>query len=230
MHIVLSLGGSLVNTEQGVDKEYLSKIKEILFSNENSFGIVVGGGFEARKKVKALRERGASEFECDEAAIKITWKNAKSVISALGKSVYPNVIKDFKKARKLAAKYKIVVMGGTIPGITTDTDSVLLAEALKANHLVNISNTDAIYDSNPKENPNAKKYSNLLYEQLIDLAMKSDKRTAGTNFIFDLLACKLLARSKIKAHFVSGRNLSDVESAINQVNHVGTVVAPLIYK
>ncbi|MBI4975444.1 UMP kinase, partial [Candidatus Peregrinibacteria bacterium] len=65
----------------------------------------------------------------------------------------------------------IVVIGGTIPGITTDTDSVLLAEALKAQRLVNISNTDAIYDSNPKTNPNAKKFSSLGYEQLIDLAI-----------------------------------------------------------
>lgn len=224
MHIVLSLGGSLVNTEQGIDMEYLSQIQRILSENENAFGIVVGGGFEARKRAKELRSKGATEFECDEAAIKVTRKNAKKLISVLGKLAYPKVVKDFKEARKLATSYKIIVMGGTIPGITTDTDSVLLAEALRANKLINISNTDGIYDSNPKENPNAKKYSRLNYEQLIDLAIKSDKRTAGTNFIFDLLACKLLARSKIEAHFVSGRNLEDVRAAIEGREHKGTVV------
>ncbi len=224
MYIVLSLGGSLVNTEQGIDKEYLAKIKEIVLKNSNNFGIVVGGGFEARKNAKALREKHASEFECDEAAIKITWKNATLLIRTLGTIAYPKVIKDFKKARKLATKHKIVVMGGTIPGITTDTDSVLLAEALKAQRLVNISNIDAIYDTNPKEKQNAKKYSNLTYEELVELAIKSDKRTAGTNFIFDLLACKLLARSKIEAHFVSGRNIKDIETAIEGKRHSGTIV------
>ena len=224
MHIVLSLGGSLVNTEQGTDKEYLAKIKAIIEKSEASFGIVVGGGFAARKKAKKLREKGASEFDCDTAAIKITWKNAKAVIDALGSIVYPKALKDFYKARKLADKHKVVVMGGTIPGITTDTDSVLLAEALKSTRLINISNTDAIYDSNPKDNPHAKKYEKLSYDELIELAIKNDKRTAGTNFILDILACKLLARAKIEAHFVSGKNLHDVVNAINGMKHNRTTV------
>ena len=57
MHIVLSLGGSLVNTEQGTDKEYIEKIKAIIEKSERSFGIVVGCGFAARKKAKKLREK-----------------------------------------------------------------------------------------------------------------------------------------------------------------------------
>lgn len=226
MYVVLSLGGSLVNTEQGTDKAYLASIKSIIASSKSSFGIVVGGGFEARKTARALREKGATEFECDEAAIAVTWKNAASVIKALGKLAYPKVIKDFANARKLAAtgKSKVVVMGGTVPGITTDTDSVLLAEALKAQKLINISNTDGIYDSNPKDNPAAKKFASMTYDQLIELAIKSDKRTAGTNFVFDMLACKLIARSKIETHFVSGKNLDDLKAAIENRSHNGTVV------
>lgn len=225
MYIVLSLGGSMVNTENGTDKNYIAKIKEIIVKNDNKFGIVVGGGFGARKVAKKMREKGKSEFECDEAAIKITWKNAQAVADAFGEMAYPKTIKDFKKARKEAANFKVVVMGGTIPGVTTDTDSVLLAEALHATRMVNISNTPAIYDSNPKENPNAKKFDKMTYDELIELAVKSDKRTAGTNFVFDLLACKLIARSKIETHFVSGKNLEDVKNAIEGNVHSGTVVS-----
>lgn len=224
MHIVLSLGGSMVNTENGTDNAYIAKIKEIITKNENKFGIVVGGGFGARKVAKKMREKGRSEFECDEAAIKITWKNAQAVATGFGDLAYPKAIKDFKKARKEADNKKVVVMGGTIPGVTTDTDSVLLAEALHAPRLVNISNTPAIYDSNPKENPNAKKFDKMTYDELIELAVRSDKRTAGTNFVFDLLACKLIARSKIETHFVSGKNLEDVKNAIEGNVHNGTVV------
>ncbi len=224
MHIVLSLGGSLVNTENGTDKDYILRIKEIIARNENKFGIVVGGGFGARKKARKMREKGKSEFECDEAAIKITWKNAQAVADVFGGTAYPKAIKDFKKARK-ESNAKVIVMGGTIPGVTTDTDSVLLAEALGSKHLVNISNTDGIYDSNPKENPNAKKFDRMTYDELIDLAVKSDRRTAGTNFVFDMLACKLIARSKIVTHFVSGKNLEDVKNAIAGKPHGGTVVS-----
>jgi len=115
-------------------------------------------------------------------------------------------------------------MGGTIPGITTDTDSVLLAEAIKAKRLVNVSNVSGIYDSDPKTNKNAKKFERLTYDQLISLAMESDKRTAGTNFVFDLLACKLIARSSIEGHFVSWKDMDDVKAAIDGKKHGGTVV------
>jgi uridylate kinase len=52
----------------------------------------------------------------------------------------------------------------------------------------------------------------------------SDKRMAGTNFVFDMLACKLIARSKIETHFVSFRKMDDLESAVEGKKHSGTVV------
>jgi glutamate 5-kinase len=70
-------------------------------------------------------------------------------------------------------------MGGTIPGITTDTDSVLLAEAIGAKRLVNISNVDAVYDSDPKKNPNAKQdLEHLPPEQLVASILQKEQRIA----------------------------------------------------
>ncbi len=141
-----------------------------------------------------------------------------------GIDVHGRVIDDFEFAKEPARENKAVVMGGTIPGITTDTDSVLLAEAVGAGRLVNVSNVDAIYDSDPRKNPNAKRYVKMGYEELIALASQSDKRMAGTNFVFDLLACKLIARSKIETHFVSYKKMDDLEAAIEGKKHGGTVV------
>jgi len=220
--VVISLGGSLVNTDKGIDGQFLGKIKEILSENDYKFGIVTGGGTSARKYANEAREKGGNEFEADEAAIKATKENAKEVIKAMGDMAYPEVLETFDEARKV--KEKIIVMGGTIPGITTDTDSVLLAECLNSKRLVNISNVNGIYDSDPRKNKDAKKFSEMNYEQLIGLAVESDKRKAGTHFVFDLLACKLIARSKIETHFVTGKNLDDVKNAIKGKKHNGTVV------
>ncbi|HIH18796.1 TPA: hypothetical protein HA225_02360, partial [Candidatus Micrarchaeota archaeon] len=44
------------------------------------------------------------------------------------------------------------------------------------------------------------------------------------HFVFDFLACKLIARSKIEAHFVHGKNLLDVRKAVEGKPHGGTVV------
>lgn len=224
---VLSVGGSLINKENGIDEGFLKGIAQILKENGRQFGIVTGGGWAARQKAKAVRARGGSEFEADEEAIKETWKNAKLLVNALRSAkvrVYPKVAKDFTEAGKASQKYDVVVMGGTIPGITTDTDSVLLAEKLGAKRLVNISNVDAIYDSNPKTNPNARKFDRMNYDELISLANSSDKRTAGTNFVFDMLACKLAARSKIELFFVGGNDFGEIKNAIEGKGINGTVV------
>jgi uridylate kinase len=115
-------------------------------------------------------------------------------------------------------------MGGTIPGITTDADAMLLAEKTRAVRLVNLSNVHGVFDSNPKDNPGAKKYDEMTHEQLSDLAVKSDLRRAGTHFVFDVLACKLAARSNIELHFVDGRKMDDVLLAISGKRHSGTIV------
>ncbi len=221
--IVLSIGGGIVNPGTP-DTEFVAKFADMIRKAKCNVGIVVGGGTAARAYAQAARKLGANEFEADEIAIMSTRQNAALLIAALEGDAYPNVIYDFDTARDAALGSRIVVMGGTIPGITTDTDAALLAEALHAARLVNMSNVDAIYDSNPKTNPNAKRYSKLSYADLISLAMRSDSRKAGENFIFDSVACKLIARSKIEAHFVNGKNLEEVKKAIEGKAHSGTVV------
>lgn len=214
----------MVNKEEGTDWNYIEKIKEIIEKTDDEFGIVVGGGYTARKYAKEAREKGANEFEADESAIAATHENAEAVIKGFKGLAYSKEPKDFKDAREAIKKSRVIVMGGTIPGITTDTDATLLAECIGAKRLINISNVDGIYDKNPREFKDAKKYDEMTHEQLVELAAESDKRMAGTNFVFDILASKLSARSNIEVHFVSGKNLFDVEKAIKGEKHGGTVV------
>jgi uridylate kinase len=221
--VVISLGGSLVNP--GVpDLQYVSSLVKLLRSTKYKFGIVVGGGKLARKWAEAARKKGATEFEADEAAIDATKKNAQLVIDIIRKDCNRVVCQTFDAARRESEKHRFVVMGGTIPGITTDSDAALLAECLRSKRLVNLSNIDGVYSDNPIRNSNAKKFAKMTYSQLIDLAGKNDLRKAGTHFVFDFLACKLIARSKIEAHFVHGKNFVDVKRAIEGKPHGGTVV------
>lgn len=225
MHVVLSIGGSSINPDGKPDLVFLRSIAKIIRNSKNTFGILTGGGLSARIYANSARDLGASEYEADSIAITSTRQNAQIMIAALkgeGIDVYGRVLADFEKAK--TKSNKVVVMGGTIPGITTDTDAVLLAEATGAKRLLNVSNVDAVYDSDPRKNPGAKKYSKMTYEELISLASASDKRMAGTNFVFDMLACKLIARSNIETHFVSCKKMDDIKNAIDGRGHSGTVV------
>lgn len=224
MHVVLSVGGSAINPGEP-DLGFLRSMARIIKKSKNTFGILCGGGTIARVYANAARQLGSSEYDADAIAITSTRQNAQLMVAALhasGIDVFQEVVADFELARR--PKNKVVVMGGTIPGITTDADAVLLAEATGAKRLINISNVDAIYDSDPKKNPKAKRFAKMSYDELIELAAKSDKRMAGMNFIFDMLACKLIARSRIETHFVSGKSMADVENAIDGRKHGGTVV------
>ncbi len=227
MHVVLSIGGSSIIPEGKPDMAFLKAMAQLIKRSRNSFGILCGGGTVARMYANAARELGAGEYEADSIAIRSTRQNAHLLLTALrgaGIDAFERVLDDFEAAKEPARECKAVIMGGTIPGITTDTDSVLLAEAIGAGRLVNVSNVDAIYDSDPRTNKSAKKFQKMSYDELISLASSSDKRMAGTNFVFDLLACKLIARSKIETHFVSFRNMADLENAIEGKKHGGTVV------
>lgn len=225
MHVVLSIGGSSINPNGEPDTEWIRKMAKVIMKSKHSFGIVTGGGKTAREYANAARLLGASEFDADEVAILATRQNASLMLAALKGVSFGKVIRKFSDAKEAAKENKVVVMGGTIPGITTDADSVLLAEAIGAKRIVNISNVPAIYDSDPRKNKNAKRYLNMTYQELNQLAVKSDQRMAGTHFVFDMLACKLIARSKIETHFVSRDNFTDITNAIEEgKKHSGTVV------
>jgi uridylate kinase len=212
----------------GLNTQYVRKFIDALVPIHESglpVAVVVGGGRIAGEYTRAVRELGGNEFYADKLAIDGTRLNALYLISGLGKSAYPKVITDLDDAFHAMEEGLIPVGGGLIEGFTTDTVSVLFAERLKACRVVNVSSVDYVYDSDPRTNPKAKRFDSMTHQQLMDLANASDSRKARTNFVFDLIACKLAARSNIPIHFVGGKNIAEVTSAIQGKTHKGTVVS-----
>ena len=223
MAVVISLGGSMVNGTGNPDLKFLKKFKSLLKGKEK-IGIVVGGGKIARDYVKASQNFSKNQFWGDTLAVYATRLNAALVTRAFEDEACPVVFQDFESAAIASKEYRIVVMGGTIPGITTDTDAVLLAEAMDAKRVINVSNVDGVYDSDPRKNKKAKMYKKMEFKQLLTLANTSDKRKPGTNFVFDVIACKLAARTKMELHFVGGKNISDLSKAMKGNPHKGTII------
>ncbi len=218
--VVVSLGGSVVNPKP-INIGFIKKVCKVFNSFKGKLGILVGGGVYAREYAKAIRQLGGNEYESDVVAIAETRQNAMLVKACL-KNVYPKVPKTFEEASIALKLFDKVVMGGTIPGITTDADAVLLAEKINAKRIVNISNVNGIYDKDPNKFK-AKKFEKLSLEEFYKMALKADKRKAGEHFIFDVVAIKLAMRSNLEIHFV-GKNLNDIKNAINGKKHKGTVV------
>ena len=224
--VVISLGGSMILSGR-VNVQYINDFCNILSKYPHyKFGVVCGGGRFAREYAEAVRKLNGSEFEADEIAIMSTKQNAKLLISACrGKlNVYPQAIETFSQAKAVSGNFDVLAMGGTIPGITTDADAVLLAEALGAKMVINLSNVDGVYNKDPRKNKDARKYETLSHGDLVKLANLRDDRKAGKHFVFDLVACKLASRSKVEIHFISGKKLDDLKSCLDGKKHQGSIV------
>jgi uridylate kinase len=220
--ITLSIGGSILNPG-APDVDAIRKIASLINGFDSKFMITVGGGKAARAMVESARKLGINEFHSDRIAILQTRANAMLLRGCLD-DAYPNIPETPEEAADAINGYRCVVSGGMIPGYTTDSVAVILAEACGSKRLVNVSNVDGIYDKDPKER-GAKKYDRMSLSEFVDLAVKSDQRKAGTNFVFDSIAAKLAKRSGIELNMVSGDDLASVKNAILGKKHNGTVIS-----
>jgi uridylate kinase len=219
MKIAISLGGSLVFRDRP-NMKVLSRVGKLLNSLNGQFAIAVGGGTIAKAYIESARHFTKNNFDLDEVGIAVTKVNARLVALAL-KGRYADNLDEAIEFLEEGAK--IVVMGGTEPGQTSDAVACLLAEEMCADRLVNLSDVSGIYDKNPKSR-GARLIKAMTHSGLVKMTEKHDKRRPRENFIFDLIGANILNRSKIEAHFVSGYSEKEIRKAILGLSHGGTVI------
>jgi uridylate kinase len=67
----------------------------------------------------------------------------------------------------------VILAGGTgNPFFTTDTCAALRASELGAEVLLKATKVDAVYSDDPKKNPNAKRYTRLTYDDVVQQGLK----------------------------------------------------------
>ena len=222
MRVVLSLGGSMLLRNTSPDtvdslKEYASVLKRL--SEQHELFIVTGGGKTARDYIGIARELGADEAFCDYIGIAVTRINALLLAAALQDA--PRTIpQDFREALELSRNYRIVVMGGTFPGHTTDATAALLAEFVSADMLLIATSVDAVYSDDPEKNPDAVRDDRLKPSELIQIVAKIVAK-AGSSSVVDLLAAKIIERSGMRTVVFYGTP-ENIERAIKL--ETGTVI------
>ncbi len=77
-------------------------------------------------------------------------------------------------------KGKVVIFGAGlgVPYFSTDTCAVLRAAEIHADCVLMAKNIDAIYSADPRKDPNATRYSELTYRQIIDRNLKALDQSA----------------------------------------------------
>jgi uridylate kinase len=141
------------------------------------------------------------------------------LILALGDQVYPTVPEDLEQVSKAITTNRIVVTGGLHPGQSTNATAALIAEKVKASKFLNATDVDGIYDSDPNKNKDAKLFSEITVKKCIDL-LGSEDSTAGAYDLMDIVALKVIERSKIPTVVVKSDPVV-IENAVSD-NKIGT--------
>ncbi len=223
--ICISLGGSVISRRNGVNVSYVKKLSSLLkeYRRKYKFILTVGGGYANKLYVKSSRQVIKNHLVLDEIGIAITRINAlilKDLISDL--DVYPNIVTDLDELRMAASTSGIVVLGGLLPGISTDAVAVLGCEVVNSKMLINVSSDAYVYDRPPGEK-GARKLERITHDKMVEIASKYDTRVAKSNFVFDLVASKLVKRANIEVMFIND-DIRQLKLAIENKPHQGTIV------
>ena len=223
--VVVSLGGSIL-VPGDRDVEHFTALASLMRSLAQEFHLVLvcGGGKVARYYISVGRELGASRERLDEMGIEATRLNARLVQVALGNEASPALPRTVEEAVKEGRKGRILVMGGTSPGHTTDAVAAMVALRLGAARIVNATSVDAAYSTDPKKHGDAVRYSRLTHKQLYELVDKG-MHSAGPSDVFDRAGAEVAMRANIPIYIVNGRNLDELRAAVKGEKIMGTVVA-----
>jgi uridylate kinase len=218
--VVISIGGSILASPRP-NISYIKDFAKVL-KGLRAEGIlpmvVVGGGKVARDYQVHARELGSSEEFLDKIGIGVTRLNAMLLLAALGE----DAVEEVPEEPMEYSGDKILVMGGVKPGQTTDAVAAQLAVINKAGLLVNATNVDGVYDSDPRENPDAKRFERLTFDELLNI-VASDHR-AGMSAVFDPVAAGIVQHSKIRTLIVYGGEVENIKNAITGARFKGTIV------
>ena len=179
----------------GIDEQrlaaYARQIKEIADLGVQ-IGIVIGGGNIFRGLSGS--QKGFDRVKGDQMGMLATVINSlalQSALEAIGQkvrvltSVRMEPIGDYynkAKALRLFEKGNVVIVaGGTSnPYFTTDTASALRAIELEADIMFKGTRVDGIYTVDPEKDPNAQKFSEITYQEILAKGLRIMDLTAIT--------------------------------------------------
>jgi uridylate kinase len=195
--ILLKLGGESLAAPggTGIDPqramEVAAKVTQ-LRARDVEVAIVIGAGNLWRGVIGL--EYGMDRATADQMGMIATVMNALALRDALEQQGMVTRVQTAIEMRQIAEPYirlrairhlekgYVVVMGGGTgnPYFTTDTAGALRAIEIHAEVLVKATKVDGVYDSDPMQNPNARRFEHLTYMQALNMQIKVMDATAIT--------------------------------------------------
>ena len=226
--IVMSIGGSLIVPDGGIDTKFLTKlnkfIRDQLAKNKNrQFFLVIGGGQIARQYRDAgedvIRHRLTSD-DLDWLGVHATRLNAQLLRTIFRDIAHPYLIKHYEIIRKVTEP--VVIAAGWKPGWSTDFDAVLLCEDYNIAEVINLSNIEKVYDKDPNKYKDAKPIDMISWKGFRKLI--GDKWVPGMHAPFDPVAAQKAEQLGVRVVVLSGHSFENLENYFKGKKFTGTVI------
>jgi len=187
--ILLKLSGEVLmgNQQFGIDPEFVAELaKEVKAAKETGLQIclVIGGGNIFRGMAGAAK--GMDRAQADYMGMLATVMNALAMQNALEQLGVPTRVQSAiemdkvcepvirRRAERHMEKGRVVIFAAGVgaPYFTTDSGAALRAAEMQCDALLKGTSVDGVYDSDPKINPNAKRYDTVDYDTVLAKNLK----------------------------------------------------------
>ncbi|NPA38324.1 MAG: UMP kinase [Candidatus Nanohaloarchaeota archaeon] len=205
MVLVISLGGSLITQNYSKLKDYADVIKKLAEKYEVVY-VVTGGGKLARQLIEEGKKLGYGKEELDWIGIYATRIHALMMYFALGmkkQHIAENVDEIIKE------KGNIKVMGGVVPGQSTDAVASEIAVKTSSPYLINATDVKGVYDKDPKKHKDAVFLKTLCYDEFIKM-MQREEQEPGKYALFDLRGLNMLKNTNVILKIMDATNPYDL--------------------
>lgn len=221
--IVFSLGGSLIVPDK-INVDFLKSFKNLvldLVRKDYRAVIVTGGGSICRKYNDSAKELGeASDEDLDRMGIAATKLNAELIRIMFGDYAHEMVLKN--PTKEIETDKRIIVASGYKPGNSSDKVAVMLAHKFSADNVINMTNIERVYDSDPKTNRNARALDEVSWDEFLQIT--GDEWSPGKNVPFDPVASKLARDNCINVVILRGSNLDNLREYLLGNSFTGTII------
>jgi uridylate kinase len=182
--ILLKLSGEALmgNVDYGIDPEVIKALAAEIVAVQRAgaeIGLVIGGGNIFRGA--GLAAAGMDRVTGDHMGMLATVINALAMADAIEKQggfarvmsaiKINEVCEDYIRRRAIRHMEKgriaLFAAGTGNPFFTTDSAAALRASEIGADLLLKATKVDGIYDSDPKKNPGAKRFTRLTYDEVL---------------------------------------------------------------
>ena len=225
--VVLALGGSLLRPEESDRHAWLSALAEMIHRCEVPLGIVVGGGAPAREAIELAKPVVDDVASLDEIGIAATRLNAAIVAQVLQGAdidVCIEIPSNVYSAVSALKNHRVVIMGGTRPGHTTDNVAIQLAIEVGAARCLIATNVSHVYSSDPRSNPDAYSIESMTLAELQEIVGPPTHGQAGGSGVIDPIGVQAAIDYKLPLAVLDGREIERIADALAGNSFIGTLV------